>query len=56
MEGFHLTSYQANFVSTHTRDRPDVSFLHGTVLENTAKRLGTSYLVHLKYCPIFFEL
>ena len=33
IEGFHVTSHQANFASHHTRDRYVVSSLHRGVLE-----------------------
>ena len=46
IEGFHVTSYQANFASHHTRNR-HVSFrFTRAVLENTTKCSVTFYLVH----------
>ena len=44
LEGFHVTSYQANFAIHHMATAMLVSYLHGAVLKNPTK------------CPITFDL
>ena len=49
IEGFHVTSYQANFTSHYTRNcHAHVGFLsHSLALENTTKSPRTFNLVHI---------